>query len=154
MVSYGLVGLLRPLTVYPSEMVYWSVRDDEFCTCCGLTTVPYRTCLRFPFFKVRYHLKQATINNDSCHVALHFDTAANHKRVRLFWTAFTGMFVYEVLPAYIFPLLNGFSIFCLTSQHASSRTRDVFTNLFGGANANEGLGFLSLSFDWQYLGSM
>lgn len=23
--SYGLVGLLRPLTVYPSEMVYWSV---------------------------------------------------------------------------------------------------------------------------------
>lgn len=24
--SYGLVGLLRPLTVYPSEMVYWAVR--------------------------------------------------------------------------------------------------------------------------------
>jgi hypothetical protein len=22
---YGLVGLLRPLTVYPSEMVYWGV---------------------------------------------------------------------------------------------------------------------------------
>lgn len=22
---YGLVGLLRPLTVYPSEMVYWAV---------------------------------------------------------------------------------------------------------------------------------
>lgn len=21
--GYGLVGLLRPLTVYPSEMVYW-----------------------------------------------------------------------------------------------------------------------------------
>lgn len=23
---YGLVGLLRPISVYPSEMVYWSVR--------------------------------------------------------------------------------------------------------------------------------
>ena len=23
--SYGLCGLLRPLTVYPSEMVYWLV---------------------------------------------------------------------------------------------------------------------------------
>jgi len=22
--SYGIVGLLRPLTVYPSEMVYWT----------------------------------------------------------------------------------------------------------------------------------
>ena len=26
---YGLVGLLRPLTVYPSEMVYWYVSIDE-----------------------------------------------------------------------------------------------------------------------------
>ena len=25
---YGLVGLLRPLTVYPSEMVYWFVGAD------------------------------------------------------------------------------------------------------------------------------
>lgn len=23
--SYGLVGLFRPFTVYPSEMVYWHV---------------------------------------------------------------------------------------------------------------------------------
>lgn len=27
---YGLVGLLRPLTVYPSEMVYWGVRQIGF----------------------------------------------------------------------------------------------------------------------------
>jgi len=26
---YGLVGLLRPLTVYPSEMVYWMVGVHE-----------------------------------------------------------------------------------------------------------------------------
>ncbi|KAH9062284.1 OPT oligopeptide transporter protein-domain-containing protein [Lactarius vividus] len=116
--GYGIVGLFRPLTVYPSELVYWS----------NLPTV-------------------------SIFQALHFDSASNHKRVRLFWTAFAVMFVYEIIPSYIFPLLNGFSIFCLASQHASPRVQDVFTNIFGGAGGNEGLGLLSLSFDWQYIGS-
>ncbi len=87
-------------------------------------------------------------------LALHFDTAANHKRLRLFWSAFTGMFIYEVVPAYIFPLLNGVNIFCLATQRASSKSVDVITNLFGGTDANEGLGFLSISFDWQYIGSL
>ena len=27
--SYGLVGILRPLSVYPSEMVYWGVRNHS-----------------------------------------------------------------------------------------------------------------------------
>lgn len=52
-----------------------------------------------------------------------------------------------------FPLLNGFSIPCLASQHASPATRAVFTNIFGGAEGNEGLGLLSVSFDWAYIGS-
>ncbi|THH14179.1 hypothetical protein EW146_g6118 [Bondarzewia mesenterica] len=116
--GYGIVGLLRPLTVYPSEMVYWA----------NLPTV-------------------------SIFQALHFDTVANFKRVKLFWFAFTAMFIYEIIPSYMFPLLNGFSIFCLASQHASPPVQDVFTNLFGGAGGNEGLGFLSLSFDWQYIGA-
>lgn len=73
--------------------------------------------------------------------------------MKLFWIAFAGMFAYEVLPAYMFPLLNGVNIFCLASQHASPKIVDGFTNLFGGADGNEGLGLLSLSFDWQYIGS-
>ncbi|KAJ2917485.1 hypothetical protein MD484_g2956, partial [Candolleomyces efflorescens] len=116
--GYGLVGLLRPLTVYPSEMVYWA----------NLPTV-------------------------SIFQALHFNTSTNHKRVKLFWIAFTAMFVYEIIPAYIFPLLNGVSVFCLASQKAPQHIVDIFTNLFGGTNGNEGLGLLSLSFDWQYIGS-
>ena len=32
MLRYGLVGLLRPLSVYPSEMVYWTV-NLIFSTC-------------------------------------------------------------------------------------------------------------------------
>ncbi|KAG7448856.1 oligopeptide transporter [Guyanagaster necrorhizus] len=114
----GLVGILRPLTVYPSEMVYWQ----------NLLTV-------------------------SVFQALHFDIHANTKRIKLFWTAFTGMFIYEVIPSYVFPLLNGFSIFCLASRKASAATVDIFTNIFGGASSNEGLGLLNLSLDWQYIGS-
>ncbi|KAJ2920656.1 hypothetical protein H1R20_g16438, partial [Candolleomyces eurysporus] len=116
--GYGLVGLLRPLTVYPSEMVYWQ----------NLPTV-------------------------SIFQALHFDSSANAKRVKLFWIAFAAMFVYEIIPAYIFPLLNGVSVFCLASQKAPQHIVDIFTNLFGGTDGNEGLGLLSLSFDWQYIGS-
>ncbi|KAH9985220.1 OPT oligopeptide transporter protein-domain-containing protein [Russula compacta] len=116
--GYGIVGLLRPLTVYPSEMVYWLVRA-------------------MPSLIDR----------------LHFDTASNHKRIRVFWAAFAVMFIYEIIPSYIFPLLNGFNIFCLASQHAPPGVQDVFTNIFGGADSNEGLGLFSLSFDWQYIGS-
>ncbi|PIL26670.1 transporter [Ganoderma sinense ZZ0214-1] len=116
--GYGLVGLLRPLTVYPSEMVYWA----------NLPTV-------------------------AIFQSLHFDSATNHKRLKVFWSAFTGMFVWEVFPAYIFPLLNGINIICLSTQHVPSATQDVITNLFGGTDGNEGLGFGSISFDWQYIGS-
>ncbi|KAH7887105.1 OPT oligopeptide transporter protein-domain-containing protein [Phlebopus sp. FC_14] len=117
--GYGLCGLLRPLTVYPSEMVYWT----------NLPTV-------------------------SIFQALHFDTAANHTRMKLFWIAFIAMLVWEIIPSYIFPLLTGFSVFCLASQNASDPVKNVFTNIFGGAEANEGLGLLSLSFDWQYITSI
>ncbi|KIK93983.1 hypothetical protein PAXRUDRAFT_143839 [Paxillus rubicundulus Ve08.2h10] len=116
--GYGLCGLLRPLTVYPSEMVYWA----------NLPTV-------------------------SIFQALHFNTATNRKRMKVFWTAFAAMFLWEIFPSYIFPSLSGFSVFCLASQHMSPAMQDVFTNIFGGAEGNEGLGLLSLSFDWQYITS-
>ncbi|KZT71957.1 OPT superfamily oligopeptide transporter [Daedalea quercina L-15889] len=116
--GYGLVGLLRPLTVYPSEMVYW------------------------------FNLPSVSIFQ-----AMHFDSGANRKRVKLFWSAFTGMFCYEVIPSYIFPLLNGINVVCLATQKTSSSAQNVITNLFGGTDGNEGLGFLSISFDWQYITS-
>jgi hypothetical protein len=46
------------------------------------------------------------------------------------------------------PVLTGVSVFCLVKRDSM-----VFTNLFGGSNGNEGIGLLSLSFDWQYIGS-
>ncbi|KAJ9474234.1 putative Oligopeptide transporter 1 (putative) [Pseudozyma hubeiensis] len=71
------------------------------------------------------------------------------KRMKVFWIVAVVLFVWEVFPEYIFPVLEGVSIFCLAKQDSS-----VFTNLFGGASGNEGLGFLSVCFDWQYIASL
>lgn len=42
--------------------------------------------------------------------------------------------------------MAGISIFCLAKPHSQ-----VFTNLFGGSMANEGLGILEMSFDWSMI---
>ncbi|KAH8884906.1 OPT superfamily oligopeptide transporter [Thozetella sp. PMI_491] len=80
---------------------------------------------------------------------LHRDKAETAKRLRVFLIIFFVMFFYEIIPEWIFPLLQGVSIFCLAQKHSL-----VFTNLFGGSSGNEGLGFLSISFDWQYIASL
>lgn len=168
--GYGVVGLFRPLTVYPSEMVYWTVRNPASqSTSDGSLQLLHRTYRQFLSFRVRDTRPKSFITD--LHAALHFDTKSNQKRVKLFWIAFAGMFIYEVFPSYIFPLLNGFSIVCLATQHAPTNTLNIITNLFGGSNGNEGLGyvtlhfylnvpaayyvysFLSLGFDWQYITS-
>ncbi|KAF7316671.1 OPT oligopeptide transporter [Mycena chlorophos] len=78
--------------------------------------------------------------------ALYKDAEGARKKRRLFWIAFTVIFFWEILPEWMFPLLTGFSIFCL----ANPRSGD-FTRVFGGSNGNEGLGLLSLCLDWQYI---
>lgn len=77
---------------------------------------------------------------------------------------FTIVAVWELFPQYVMPVLTGISVFCLANRNSL-----VFTNLFGGAAGNEGLGFLvsrirastlyyyadcvpqALSFDWQFI---
>ncbi|OJJ48593.1 hypothetical protein ASPZODRAFT_61713 [Penicilliopsis zonata CBS 506.65] len=84
---------------------------------------------------------------------LHWQQVKNSKPLRYFWYAFTGMSLYEIIPAYIFPWLNSVSIPCLASQKATGNVAAVLTNVFGGASNNEGMGLFSLSFDWQYITS-
>ncbi|KAJ3739221.1 OPT oligopeptide transporter protein-domain-containing protein [Lentinula detonsa] len=73
-------------------------------------------------------------------------TGTNKKKFKLFWIVFFAIFVWEIFPEYVFPLLTGLSVFCLADQ-----SNPVFTNIFGGSNGNEGLGLLSICFDWQYI---
>lgn len=82
---------------------------------------------------------------------LHWSEIKSSKPLRVFWLSFTGMFAYEFLPAYIMPWLNSVSIPCLASMKATGAKAAVLTNVFGGAQTNEGLGLFSLSFDWQYV---
>ena len=85
--------------------------------------------------------------------AFHWEKSFSTKRVKAFWYSFAGMGLYEVLPAYIFPTLNSFSIPCLAARNATGTLAQTLTNVFGGAQSNEGMGLLSLSFDWQYVTS-
>lgn len=67
--------------------------------------------------------------------ALHWQDVKNSKPLRVFWYAFGGMALYEILPAYVFPWLNSISIpvSCLrrkkkmlTDQSSPIRTNTLF----------------------------
>ncbi|RDW82602.1 OPT superfamily oligopeptide transporter-1 [Coleophoma cylindrospora] len=77
---------------------------------------------------------------------LHRDKAEMKKKFNFFWIIFTIVAIWEWFPQYIMPALTGVSIFCLANRKSL-----VFTNIFGGTSGNEGLGLLSISFDWQYI---
>ena len=78
--------------------------------------------------------------------ALHGEKSHVKKKLRVFYIGFLILFFYEAIPQYIMPVLVGVSMFCLAKRDSL-----LYTNLFGGSNGNEGLGILSLSFDWQYI---
>lgn len=82
---------------------------------------------------------------------LHWQEFKRSKPLRYFWYAFTGMFVYEFFPAYIFPWLNSVSIPCLAAMHTTGSKGATLTHIFGGSVNNEGMGLFTLSFDWQYV---
>jgi OPT family oligopeptide transporter len=77
---------------------------------------------------------------------LHRDKSEMKKKFNLFWIVFGIVAVWELFPQYIMPVLTGVSFFCLANRKSL-----MFTNIFGGASGNEGLGLMSLSFDWQYI---
>ncbi|KAG0148363.1 hypothetical protein CROQUDRAFT_90504 [Cronartium quercuum f. sp. fusiforme G11] len=54
----------------------------------------------------------------------------------------------EVLPSYFMPALSAISLPCLVLPK-----EQIVTNLFGGAQPLEGLGFFELSLDWFLIGS-
>lgn len=132
--GFGICGILRPISVWHVEAVYWS----------NLPTVK-------------------TLQG------LHWQSTKDSKPIRYFWYSFTGMSVYEIFPAYIWPWLNSVSIpvrslphgpcinvtnhgsKCLAAMKATGTKAATLTNLFGGATNNEGLGLFTVSLDWQYV---
>ncbi len=80
--------------------------------------------------------------------ALHFDGGISSKRLKFFWGVFVAIFVWEIIPQWIFPLLSAVSIVCLVNH-----TSPVLRNVFGGGSNNEGMGFFSWCFDWNLITS-
>ncbi|KAI0046405.1 OPT superfamily oligopeptide transporter [Auriscalpium vulgare] len=80
--------------------------------------------------------------------ALHYDRTLVSKRVKMFWGVFLVVGIWEIVPQYMFPVLTGFSIFCLIDNGKT----DWMRNVFGGASNNEGTGLLAACFDWNYIG--
>ncbi|KAG1827141.1 OPT oligopeptide transporter protein-domain-containing protein [Suillus subaureus] len=80
--------------------------------------------------------------------ALYRDGIEARKRLKVFYFVFTAISIWEIFPEWIFPLLTGLSIFCLAAPNNAAVSR-----VFGGSNGNEGLGLLSICFDWQYISS-
>ncbi|KAL6306111.1 OPT oligopeptide transporter [Sparassis latifolia] len=70
------------------------------------------------------------------------------KRLRFFWIIVACVFVYEWFPEYIAPLLGSFNIVCLADRHS-----DWVSYIFGGAEANEGMGLLGFGLDWANITS-
>lgn len=69
--------------------------------------------------------------------SMHLDKTLAKKRLKYFWIICICIMVWELIPEYIMPWTVGISIFCLARQNSA-----LFTYLFGGANGDEGLGFL------------
>ncbi|KAF9246166.1 OPT oligopeptide transporter protein-domain-containing protein [Melanogaster broomeanus] len=78
--------------------------------------------------------------------AFYRDGAVARRRLKVFYMVFGAIFIWEIFPEWIFPLLTGLSIFCLAAPNNAAVSR-----VFGGSNGNEGLGLLSICFDWQYI---
>ena len=77
---------------------------------------------------------------------LHRKAPETRKSLRVFGYVFAAIFVWEIIPEWICPILTGVSIFCIANKHSTT-----FTYIFGGSEGNEGLGLFSLCFDWQYI---
>ncbi|PCG96333.1 Oligopeptide transporter OPT superfamily [Penicillium occitanis (nom. inval.)] len=76
---------------------------------------------------------------------IHRDQTGTKRKMRIWYIVF-AIFFWEIIPEYIFATLIGVSVFCLADQRNL-----FFTNFFGGATGNEGLGVLSIRFDGSYI---
>lgn len=54
--------------------------------------------------------------------SLHGEKRNCTPQLRVFYYAFAAMFVWEVFPEYIMPLLTAVSIFCLANRNSSMHT--------------------------------
>ncbi|KNZ44973.1 uncharacterized protein VP01_861g4 [Puccinia sorghi] len=126
LIGYGISGLLRPILVYPSKMVFPSVLPSVVLFKSMYSNSP-ESHKQISFFK------KALMAIGIC-----------ESRILILSTWLPD----EVFPIYMAPALQAVSPWCLTLPK-----KPEITQLFGGSMVGEGLGFLSLSLDWTIIGA-
>ncbi|SGY16252.1 BQ5605_C012g06822 [Microbotryum silenes-dioicae] len=113
----------------------------------------YRSILVYPTFAVWPSLIPSVSLLETLHREK--DLRSQRRRYKFFWIVFACIFVWEWFPEIIAPTVTGISIFCPPTHRGSlvDRTNPDFTRIFGGTNANEGLGLFSIGFDWLQITS-
>lgn len=143
------------ISIFAAQDLYYNVRPNAAVgvfTLIGSQLIGYgcagvmRSFLVYPTFACYPQLMPQVQLFDVLHRGQY--ASSQKTRIRFFWIIFAGIFVWEWFPEYIAPTLTGVSIFCLANQHSP-----WFTRVFGGAAGNEGLGTLSICFDWAYVGA-
>ena len=126
MLGYGVAGLLRKTLVYPSKMLY------------------------------PMNLPAASLLEN-----LHRDRKETKKRMRVFYISFLVLFLWQAFPQYISKSITSKLVPCtdITSARPCWSIHlllDKSAQSFGHQslrrfNGNEGLGILSMSFDWTMI---
>lgn len=141
--GYGMTGLLRPLTVYPSHIVFWGSLPS--------VTVFQGQCPqpRAPLPVNPTAQRSTTTSRTRTCIALGAKSGCSGSRWQAWLCTRSSRRTCKdtrisrwllANDTRSFPLLNGFSIICLATQTAPTHSRSIISHIFGGANSNEGLG--------------
>ncbi|KAI0249949.1 OPT oligopeptide transporter protein-domain-containing protein [Lactifluus subvellereus] len=93
LLGYGIGGLMRPILLYPSKMLYPDV------------------------------LPLVSMVDTFYDEAKSRQSKSNRKRLRLFYVTFLAILTWEIFPEWVFPLLTGVSVFCLANPTSPDFTR-------------------------------
>lgn len=133
----------------PAWMVILTIFSSIFC---GLAVAGFlRSIVVYPSEMVYWGVLPAV----TLFQKLHFGGASEVDKTamkKFGWVA-SGTAIWQVIPTYIMPWLTAISIPCLATIGSPMETRKIVSAIFGGSTANQGLGVLSLSLDWNLIGS-
>ncbi|KAJ3008920.1 hypothetical protein HKX48_008269, partial [Thoreauomyces humboldtii] len=118
MIGFGFAGILRRFVIWPREMVW----PGNFSQLSIFAT---------------YWQRDDDVLADN-------NSTWSISRYKFFWAVAAIMFVWELLPIYIMPIFQAFSIMCFFSSNLQYKNN---------VSATEGLGFLSLTLDWEFITS-
>ncbi|ORY43799.1 OPT-domain-containing protein [Rhizoclosmatium globosum] len=128
--GYGLTGLFRKFLVRPSSMLW------PQC----LTVVSFMNT----FHEEVYGRHEPDGVTDKLNARL--PNGPRLSRFAFFWTAGAVMFLWQFLPSFIAPFLSAVSVLCLFNVGNEK------LKLMG--SAAQGVGFLSVTFDWSIISSV